>query len=314
MQQGVLHKVFTSDGLDGNAHLLMDLVEYAFNMMEQPPDVAEPMGQYVTRRLENYAKAKHPELEHDTSFMESFLRWMNLVVGTHESCAHWDDVSTQTQYEELEAMTPCKHASLFSPPLPEKKVKAIDNLSIGVVDKIVLLFEEIWWPTDVICFAFLWRAQDLATVPEEDKWTTMVFGASISMANEKCLVFWTSGDEAKLVETLSDDVVKSKLMGLLRKFMAKNHVIPEPIDMVSNPYSRGSYSFDNVYTPDHPEVRADLAEPIYDQKGKLRLMFAGEATSKSHFSTVHGAIESGRREAHRFLKTDFNFVPTEAEE
>lgn len=53
-------------------------------------------------RLKNYAKVIHPELEHDISFMESFLRWMNLIIGNHESCAHWDEVSTQTKYEQLE--------------------------------------------------------------------------------------------------------------------------------------------------------------------------------------------------------------------
>lgn len=37
----------------------------------------------------------------------------------------------------------------------------------------------------------------------------------------------------------------------------------------------------------------DLAKPVG------RLQFAGEATSDGHFSTVHGAIESGWREADR---------------
>ena len=38
-----------------------------------------------------------------------------------------------------------------------------------------------------------------------------------------------------------------------------------------------------------------LAEPVG------RVLFAGEATHDTHFSTVHGAIETGRREAERIL-------------
>ncbi|PSN36046.1 Peroxisomal N(1)-acetyl-spermine/spermidine oxidase [Blattella germanica] len=32
------------------------------------------------------------------------------------------------------------------------------------------------------------------------------------------------------------------------------------------------------------------------------LLFAGEATHSTHFSTVHGAIETGWREAERIIK------------
>lgn len=46
---------------------------------------------------------------------------------------------------------------------------------------------------------------------------------------------------------------------------------------------------------------ADLAEPIKDSNGVPRLLFAGEATNSIHFSTVHGAIETGWREADRLI-------------
>lgn len=45
----------------------------------------------------------------------------------------------------------------------------------------------------------------------------------------------------------------------------------------------------------------DLAEPIKDSHGNLSIQFAGEATSLTHFSCVHGAIESGWREARRII-------------
>lgn len=46
---------------------------------------------------------------------------------------------------------------------------------------------------------------------------------------------------------------------------------------------------------------ADLAEPILSENNRPILQFAGEATNDHHFSTVHGAIESGWREADRVI-------------
>jgi len=42
---------------------------------------------------------------------------------------------------------------------------------------------------------------------------------------------------------------------------------------------------------------ADLEQPVAD-----RLFFAGEATHGHFYSTVHGAVESGWREADRILQ------------
>lgn len=57
-----------------------------------------------------------------------------------------------------------------------------------------------------------------------------------------------------------------------------------------------------------------MAEPISDEHGNFRLLFAGEATNKTHFSTVHGAVDSGRREAFRLLGLDFENLPYDGEE
>ena len=44
---------------------------------------------------------------------------------------------------------------------------------------------------------------------------------------------------------------------------------------------------------------ADLAHPLYNGMGKPIVHFAGEATHDHYYSTVHGAIETGLREAKR---------------
>lgn len=44
-----------------------------------------------------------------------------------------------------------------------------------------------------------------------------------------------------------------------------------------------------------------LAEPVYDQHSKPIVQFAGEATHDHYYSTVHGAVETGWREAQRII-------------
>jgi spermine oxidase len=45
-----------------------------------------------------------------------------------------------------------------------------------------------------------------------------------------------------------------------------------------------------------------LASPVVNSSGRQVLLFAGEATHANYFSTVHGAIETGYREAERISK------------
>jgi monoamine oxidase len=53
----------------------------------------------------------------------------------------------------------------------------------------------------------------------------------------------------------------------------------------ADPFSRGSYSY---ALPGKADCRAELAAPVDD-----RLFFAGEACSRSDYSTAHGAYVSG---------------------
>lgn len=42
-------------------------------------------------------------------------------------------------------------------------------------------------------------------------------------------------------------------------------------------------------------------EPINDSNGKPVIQFGGEATNPIHYGSVHGAIETGWREADRLI-------------
>lgn len=70
----------------------------------------------------------------------------------------------------------------------------------------------------------------------------------------------------------------------------------------NNPHFRGSYSYQ---TPRahlrKPSPEVILAEPLSNEAKKDVLCFAGEATHPYYYSTVHGAIETGFREANRII-------------
>lgn len=69
----------------------------------------------------------------------------------------------------------------------------------------------------------------------------------------------------------------------------------------SNRHFRGSYTYYSLKSDALQATTSKLAEPICDPNKKPIIQFAGEATSLHHYSTVHGAIESGFCEAQRLI-------------
>ena len=101
------------------------------------------------------------------------------------------------------------------------------------------------------------------------------------------------------METLSKERVKTDIMRRLREFQPD---LPDPIKIVitkwnSNENTLGSYSYQTLKSVQVGVGPRNLAEPV----GDGRVLFAGEATNEKHFGTVHGAIESGWREADRII-------------
>uniref|UniRef100_A0A1I8PJQ4 Amine oxidase domain-containing protein n=1 Tax=Stomoxys calcitrans TaxID=35570 RepID=A0A1I8PJQ4_STOCA len=133
------------------------------------------------------------------------------------------------------------------------------------------------------------------------------------------------------------DEVKSGCMYLLRRFLCQWQ-IPEPLNIKvsqwqSNPNFLGAYSFRSMLSEKLQTSALELSQPLLvmmpehmrqecsaatsasalslteltserdykrcSKNVKPLVLFAGEATSRHHYSTVHGAVESGYREANR---------------
>ncbi|KAL9704262.1 hypothetical protein quinque_007780 [Culex quinquefasciatus] len=199
-----------------------------------------------------------------------------------------------------------RYGTLFTPKLPPIKVNAIQGLSIGTVNKLFLEFDKPFWPKDWQGLSLLWTKSDLEAVrSSKNSWMEDVFGFYTVDYQPNVLCGWISGKNGRKMERTSEDEVRKVCMHLLRKFI-KNTTIPEPKSFhrttwYSNPNFRGSYSFRSMTTDLLNTSAEHLALPLTNSCGIPVVQFAGEATHSHYYSTVHGAIETGWREADRLV-------------
>ncbi|KAK5899273.1 hypothetical protein CesoFtcFv8_008769 [Champsocephalus esox] len=205
------------------------------------------------------------------------------------------------------------HEAMFSPSLPEEKVLAIEKLGISTTDKIFLEYEEPFWSPECNSIQFVWEDEALLEqlVYPEELWYKKICSFDVLYPPERygyMLSGWICGQEALQMERCDDETVAETCTELLRRFTG-NPNIPKPWRVLrsswgSNPFIRGSYSFTRVGSSGEDCER--LAMPLpYANSTKappLQVLFAGEATHRKYYSTTHGALLSGQREATRLIE------------
>ncbi|XP_034483052.1 spermine oxidase-like [Drosophila innubila] len=196
-----------------------------------------------------------------------------------------------------------QHEKLFVPALPASKVRAIKGLKLGTVNKFYLEYASQPFPVDWVSTNFLWIEEDLDELRGSERfWLEGVFGFHRVLHQPRLLQGWIIGEHARHMETLTEQEVVDGLQWLFHKFLPFD--MPQPQRFLrtqwhSNPNFRGSYSSRTNYTDELRTGPWDLATPLLDLGGRPKVQFAGEASSKTHFSSVHGAVETGWREADR---------------
>ncbi|NXH94334.1 PAOX oxidase, partial [Pachycephala philippinensis] len=192
------------------------------------------------------------------------------------------------------------HQEFFQPPLPERKAQAIRNLGFGTNNKIFLEFEQPFWEPE----------QQLLEVVWEDE-PSLCRG-------------WAQGGHSPGGQQLSAPPPRPRHGHVLCGFIAGkdpggssippltpsagNPSLPAPRSVLrsrwhSAPYTRGSYSYVAVGSSGG-DIDV-LAQPLPDDPQDprpLQLLFAGEATHRTFYSTTHGALLSGWREAERLTQ------------
>lgn len=254
-------------------------------------------------------------------------------------CIHWNNTKNGPDTKTLPVLIECcngetfaadhvivtvplgylkKHKDTFlSPSLPLHKLHSIQRMGFGTNNKIFLEFEQPFWDDECELIYLVWEDEtDLSDVVSDVKmsWIKKIFGFTVLRPTEKfghVLCGWIAGHESEYMETLSELEVLQSVTQLLRKFTGNPTVAPRRLlrsQWFHNPYSCGSYTYVakgcSGYDIDN------LAEPLPLNGGNskpLQVLFAGEATQRSFFSTVHGALMSGWREAERLIS---HYTPT----
>jgi monoamine oxidase len=173
----------------------------------------------------------------------------------------------------------------FLPPLPNQKKEAINHLKMGVLNKVYLKFPEVFWDD----------SQMLEYI-SNNKGEWCEWANFQPIINQPILLGFNAANYGSQIEEYSDQEIIESALNVL-KTIYKN--VPDPVDYLitrwhKDQFSYGSYSYLPVGAT--PEDYDHLAQAIDD-----KLFFAGEATSKDYFATVHGAFLSGKRVANEIL-------------
>ncbi|GAB6023167.1 hypothetical protein CHUAL_007992 [Chamberlinius hualienensis] len=197
-----------------------------------------------------------------------------------------------------------KAEQLFEPLLPQYKLEAIKRLGFGTVNKIFLEYERPFLHPDISEVIILWdRSKKRENSPNsssanntfESTWYKKIY--SFTKINDVLLLAWVSGAEAIYVETLSAENIADKCTEILRTFL-KDPYVPSPKRVIRTRWhgevnTRGSYT--SIPVGSSQGDIDDLAKPIYSVPSDVKpvLLFAGEATHSTFYSTTHGALISG---------------------
>jgi monoamine oxidase len=184
----------------------------------------------------------------------------------------------------------------FRPPLPTAKQQAIARLGMGNLAKVVLHFEEPFWPRDQYVFGYQCRPVECSPTLIVNLWKSQQTPALVLMAG---------GALSREIESWDETRLERWARGLLCDVFGDTAREPSRIERTQwsqDPFARGSYSY--VAVGSTPADIETLAEPVGG-----RLFFAGEATYRHHWGGAHGAYASGLREVAR-LTRDPTVLPT----
>ncbi|KAH6837396.1 polyamine oxidase 2 [Perilla frutescens var. hirtella] len=164
----------------------------------------------------------------------------------------------------------------FEPRLPEWKEEAINDIGVGLENKIVLHFDNVFWPN-----------VEFLGVVAETSYECSYFLNLHKATGHRVLVYMPSGQLARDIEKKSDEAAAKFAFTQLKRILPN---ASEPIQYLVSHWgtdisSLGSYSYDTV-GKSH-DLYERLRIPVDN------LFFAGEATSIDYPGSVHGAYSTG---------------------
>ncbi|GMT04737.1 hypothetical protein PENTCL1PPCAC_26911 [Pristionchus entomophagus] len=188
-------------------------------------------------------------------------------------------------------------AKFFVPPLHDEKMRAIEAIGFGDMQKLFLEYDKPFWSEDEDSI----KTIGLSSSPllgrgnlfEVVKW------------DRKTLTLWLSGSAVEYAGMKTDEELKIEITEHLRKSL-NNDSLEFPTRVMrhgwrNDPLILGSYSYLTPSSIQMGDANAILANPIHSHDGRPLVCFAGEATHSSFYQTTCGAFLSGEREAKKLV-------------
>ncbi|TQD76686.1 hypothetical protein C1H46_037768 [Malus baccata] len=177
----------------------------------------------------------------------------------------------------------------FEPELPQRKLAAIERLGFGLLNKVAMVFPHVFWGEELDTFGCL-------NERSHQRGEFFLFYGYHTVSGGPVLIALVAGEAAETFECTEPSILLHRVLSVLRGiYTPKGIDVPNPIQTIctrwgGDPLSYGSYS----------HVRVQSSGSDYDLLAESvgnRLFFAGEATTRQHPATMHGAFLSGLREA-----------------
>jgi monoamine oxidase len=179
----------------------------------------------------------------------------------------------------------------FRPGLSQSKRTAIERIGWGLVNKVGLLFRDVFWPTHQTGFGILGKDPFCHYILNK------FFFSPIPM-----LEAYIVGNQARGMADMNDDQVVDTILGeLCIMFGQSKETLKQSLRKTyiqrwdQEEFTRGAYSYPTL------ETREEDFEAFESSQLKV-LFFAGEHTHAAYRGTAHGAFLSGRRAARELLE------------
>jgi lysine-specific histone demethylase 1B len=227
--------------------------------------------------------------------------------GDNEMCYVTDESGKVWEAERVIVTVPISILKAghieFVPPLPEKKMAAMDKIGFGIIEKVAVSFSNPFWRCKVTTPHFFGRISekrenrglfamfyDVTDKPTDSEGPFILVSVLCGSSVERLLKENTS--DCRLVEIFVD-TLKSLFPGV---------DIQPPLGFVVSQWRREkmsmmsySYAAVNSSGADYRTMSEDVNHKIF---------FAGEATNHLYPQTVSGAYLSGIREACKIIEID----------
>ena len=220
------------------------------------------------------------------------------IVCTDGTTHHVDHVIVTVSLGVLQQRChPTSPIPFFIPQLPEDKLSSIMKLGMGKGAKVIFKFSQPLVDGPHKSIQLYWLEKDFG-YPERYQWATKL--DVLRRIEDSCIyVALFTGESAVAVENAKDSEIAEGICIMLEKFLKK--AIDRPIHIEKSNWCQnklflGSYTY-NTHENSRQD-RVNLTKPL----NGLQVLFAGEATHLTRFSTTHGAYESGIREANRLFE------------